>query len=482
MSSGLLSTLLNGDNWLLVFSACAYALAIPSAIRAVLVTRTSQGAMGWVIALIAMPVVSLPLYWVFGRTKFQGYVNRRAQIDELALRESEHLQALQQFDSEPRPGVQGLHEIASKLSGTGFLGGNCLELLVEGKATFDSIVTEISGAERYILVQYYIFRADNVGRRVADALIERARAGVKVSFLFDPIGSSLPRSFIEELRDAGIRCSPFDTTRGKGNRFQINFRNHRKIVVVDGRVAFVGGLNVGDDYLGLDPEVGRWRDAHVRVQGPGAVMAAVAFVKDWYWARRKLPRMDFELPQPCGAARALLWHTGPADYQPECTVSLLSSFNAARKRIWIANPYFVPTDPVQQALRLAILRGVEVRVVVPEKGDNRLIRKASLLYQAELLRAGGRVFRFSNGFLHTKAFVVDDLLACVGTVNLDHRSILINFEIAVFSDDAGFVGSVAAMLEDDFAESREMSLAEVNRRSIWHRFVTRAANMLAPIL
>ena len=152
MSSGLLSTLLNGDNWLLVFSACAYALAIPSAIRAVLVTRTSQGAMGWVIALIAMPVVSLPLYWVFGRTKFQGYVNRRAQIDELALRESEHLQALQQFDSEPRPGVQGLHEIASKLSGTGFLGGNCLELLVEGKATFDSIVTEISGAERYILV------------------------------------------------------------------------------------------------------------------------------------------------------------------------------------------------------------------------------------------------------------------------------------------------------------------------------------------
>ncbi|MBX3679490.1 MAG: cardiolipin synthase [Rhodocyclaceae bacterium] len=473
---------MNGDNWLIIFSVSAYALAIPSAVRAVLVTRTSQGAMGWVIALMAMPVISLPLYWVFGRTKFQGYVNRRAQIDELAVREAERLRALRHFDLEPRAGLQGLHGIASKLSGTGFLGGNCLELLVGGKATFDSILAEIAAAERYILVQYYIFRADGVGRRFAAALMARAKAGVKVSFLFDPIGSSLPRSFIEELRRAGIRCSPFDTTRGKGNRFQINFRNHRKIVVVDGRVGFIGGLNVGDDYLGLDPDVGRWRDAHVRIQGPAAVMAAVAFVKDWYWARRKLPRMDFDLPDACGDSRVLLWHTGPADDQPECTVSLLSSFNAARKRIWIANPYFVPTDPVQQALRLAILRGVDVRIVLPEKGDNRLIRQASWLYQADLLRAGGRVFHYCAGFLHTKAFVVDDLLACVGTVNLDHRSILINFEIAAFSDDERFVRSVGRMLDDDFAESREISIAEVNRRSIWHRFATRAANMLAPIL
>lgn len=482
MSPGLLDSLFNGDDWLLAFSAIAYALAIPSAIRAVLVTRTSQGAMGWVIALMAMPVVSLPLYWVFGRTKFQGYVNRRAQIDELALRESERLQALRHFDAGPRPGLGGLHEIASKLSGTGFLGGNCLSLLVGGKATFDSILAEIARAERYILIQYYIFRADAVGRRFADALKQRAQAGIKVSFLYDPIGSSLPREFLDELMDAGVRCSPFDTTRGKGNRFQINFRNHRKIVVVDGRVGFLGGINVGEDYLGLDPELGRWRDAHVRVQGPAAVLAAVAFVKDWYWARRALPRMDFELPEPCGDARVLVWHTGPADDQPECTVSLLSSFNAARHRIWIANPYFVPTDPVQQALRLAILRGVDVRIVLPEKGDNRVIRQASWLYQADLLRAGGRVFRYNSGFLHTKAFVVDDLLACVGTVNLDHRSILINFEIAAFSDDAGFVESVGQMLGEDIAASREMTLAEVNRRSIWHRFATRAANMLAPIL
>ena len=328
-------------------------------------------------------------------------------------------------------------------------------------------------------MQYYIF-APTMSVGVADALIERARAGVKVSFLFDPIGSSLPRSFIEELRDVGIRCSPFDTTRGKGNRFQVNFRNHRKIVVVDGRVAFVGGLNVGDDYLGLDPEVGRWRDAHVRVQGPAAVMAAVAFVKDWYWARRKLPRMDFELPQPAELRGPSVAHRtgrrsagmhGLAAVVVQCGAQAHldreSLFRADRPR-----PAGLATG--NPAWRRGSRGGAG-------EGDNRLIRKASLLYQAELLRAGEGV-PFSNGFPSHQGLRRGRPAGLRWYVNLDHRSILINFEIAVFSDDAGFVGSVAAMLEDDFAESREMSLAEVNRRSIWHRFVTRAANMLAPIL
>ena len=311
--------------------------------------------------------------------------------------------------------------------------------------------------------------------------MERARAGVKVSFMYDPIGSSLPRRFLARMREAGIACSQFDTTRGRGNRFRINFRNHRKIVVIDGRTAFLGGINVSDDYY----EGGRrapWRDAHVRIDGPAAMSAAITFVKDWYWARRALPEMDFELPQAAGRARALIWATGPADEQPQCTVSLLSSFNAARQRIWIANPYFVPTDPVVQALRLAVLRGVDVRIVVPLKADHRVVRMASQLYQAEMVRAGARVFRYRKSMLHTKAFVVDEVMASVGSVNLDHRSILINFEIAAFSDDAEFVASVGAMLAEDMRASSEVSLDMVNRRTFLNRLATRAANLLAPVL
>lgn len=482
MQSEWISLLQDESNWFLAFAILLYVLAVMSAIRAILVTRTAQGAMGWVIALLAMPLVALPLYWVFGFTKFEGYITRRALVVARARRATTTLDALRRYEALPRSGLHGMHEMAHKLTGRGFLGGNRIELLVGGEATYAAILAAIDGARRYILVQYYIFNADGIGARFAEALIARAAAGVRVSFMYDPIGSSLPRRFLERMRAAGIVCSVFDTTRGKGNRFRINFRNHRKIVVVDGDIAFVGGLNVGDEYLGLDPKVGRWRDAHVKLVGPVAMRAALTFSKDWYWARRDLPEMDFKLPEPAGDARVMLWATGPADEQPECTVALLSAFNAARRRIWIANPYFVPTDPILHALRLAILRGADVRIIVPARNDNRLVRLASKMYQADLIRAGGRVFCHREGFLHSKAFVVDDLLASVGTVNLDHRSILINFEVAAYSDDPGFIAAVEAMLAADIDNSDELSLDMVRRRSYRHRLATRAANLLAPIL
>ncbi|MCB1889528.1 MAG: cardiolipin synthase [Rhodocyclaceae bacterium] len=469
------------DNWLLVATITVYVLALMSAVRAVMVTRTAQGAMGWVIALLTLPIVTLPLYWVFGRTRFEGYTSRRAMITARARAELEPLWRLPDLEETPNAALRGLHGMAHQLSGAGFLGGNDIRLLVGGAQTFDTILDAIASARRFILVQYYIFDAKGIGARVAEAMMERARAGVKVSFMYDPIGSSLPRRFLARMREAGIACSQFDTTRGRGNRFRINFRNHRKIVVVDGRIGFLGGVNVSDDYFGND-ERSVWRDAHVRVCGPAAMIGAATFVKDWYWAKRQLPEMDFDLPERAGSARVLLWATGPADEQPECTVSLLSSFNAARERIWIANPYFVPTEPILQSLRLAILRGVDVRIVVPYRADHKVVRLASQMYQADIVRTGGRVFRYRRGMIHTKAFVVDDVLASVGSVNLDHRSILINFEIAAFSDAPDFVAAVESMLTDDMRDSREVSLETVNRRSFLNRLATRSANLLAPIL
>jgi len=470
------------DNWLLLASLALYSLALMSAIRAIMVTRTSQGAIGWVIALMTLPIVTLPLYWVFGRTRFEGYTTRRAIVTARARAQFKALEDLKRYEQVPRPVLAGLHQMACKLSETGFLGGNGIRLLCGGEQTFDAILAAIAGARRYVLVQYYIFNADRIGTRIAEALMDRARHGVRVSFMYDPIGSSLPRRFLARMKAAGIDCSQFDTTRGRGNRFRINFRNHRKIVVVDGRSAFLGGINVSDEYFGDGRREGPWRDAHVQVDGPVAMSAAITFVKDWYWARRRLPEMDFELPPEAGAARVLVWATGPADEQPECTVSLLSSFNAARRRIWIANPYFVPTDPILQALRLAVLRGVEVCVVVPYRADHRIVRLASQIYLAELLRVGARVFRYREGMIHTKAFLVDAELASVGSVNLDHRSILINFEIAAFSDDPAFIGEVEAMLARDMHDSEEVTVEMVDRRGLLNRLATRAANLLAPVL
>lgn len=224
----------NETSWLVAALAVVYVFAVMSAIRAILVTRTAQGAMGWVIALMAMPLIAVPLYWVFGRTRFEGYISRRAMVNARARRATKPLEALRKYELQPRAGLQGLHEMARKLTGGGFLSGNQIELLVGGEATYAAILSAIEGAQRYVLVQYYSFNADGIGTRLADALMRRAAAGVRVSFMYDPIGSSLPRRFLARMKAAGIACSVFDTTRGKGNRFRINFRNHRKIVVVDG--------------------------------------------------------------------------------------------------------------------------------------------------------------------------------------------------------------------------------------------------------
>lgn len=460
----------------------AYVLAALSAARAILHTRTAQGSMAWVLALLLMPLLTVPLYWVFGRTKFHGYVSRRQKVTDRARKKLSAIEALAEFHEQP-PGAQGgLHTLARRLGAGGFVRGNRLQLLVDGEATFEAMLTQIAAAQRFVLIQFYIFRDDGIGRRFHAALVERARAGVTVCFLYDEVGSTLTSAFLEELTAAGVQCHQFNPGR-KGSRFQINFRNHRKIVVVDGSSAFVGGLNVGDDYLGRYPKIGRWRDSHLRIDGPGAAQAQIAFFKDWYWATDSLPKAEFQIAaSDQGEARVLVWHTGPADLQPECLLLWLELINGAKRRLWIANPYFVPPEAIAQALRLAVLRGVEVRLLVPGSNDSIMVAWASCVHLSEMAQCGAKVFRWSDGFMHQKVCLVDDDLAMIGTANLDNRSIFINFEVSALSDDAGLVGEVEAMLERDFQASRPVDAKEFREAGYWTRLACRSANLFAPML
>lgn len=459
-----------------------YLLAIYSAARAILHTRTAQGSMAWVLALLLMPFLTLPFYWVFGRSKFHGYVSRRQRVMARANQQLDALDALHACEEQPDGPFAGMHTLARRLGAGGFLGGNKLDLLVDGEATYEAMLADIAKAENFILIQFYIFRDDGIGRRFQNALIERARAGITVCFLYDEVGSSLTRRFLRELDAAGVQCHRFDPGR-KGTRLQINFRNHRKIVVVDGTVAFVGGLNVGDDYLGLYPKVGPWRDTHLRIEGPCAAQAQIAFFKDWYWAADALPDVSVRV-QRCdrGDALALVWHTGPADPQPECLLGWLELINAANKRLWIANPYFVPPEPVLEALRLALIRGVEVKLLVPGSNDSVLVALASQVHLSELANCGAHIHRWREGFMHQKVCLADDGLAVIGTTNLDHRSIFINFEIAALTVDAEVIGAVERLLDADFAVSERVSLDEYRNASYWRKLACRAANLCSPML
>jgi len=465
--------------------ALAHLLGFSSSLDALMSTRTSQGAIAWIVSLNTVPLAAVPAYWVFGRSKFQGYVTLRQEIHETYREAAEAvMDELAPFVVEPtEPGSPAL--VGSRLAEIPYLRGNAVELLVDGEATFDSILAGVAAAEDYVLVQFYIVRDDGLGRRLRDALVERARAGVRVWFLYDEIGShGLPASYRAELEQAGARVSPFHSTRGSGNRFQLNFRNHRKIVVVDGHAGWVGGLNVGDEYLGLDPEFPGWRDTHLRVEGPAVLGLQLSFLEDWRWARDVILDLPWEPRAAADGSDAvvLALPSGPADPLETASLMYQQAIHAARERVWIASPYFVPDEGILSALHLAALRGVDVRVVIPDQPDSELVRFAAYAFVDELLASGVRILRYEAGFMHQKVFLVDDRLAGVGTANFDNRSFRLNFEVSALVSDAGFVDEVASMLAADMEHSREMSLEGVRAKPGWFHALARASFLAAPIL
>jgi cardiolipin synthase len=339
-------------------------------------------------------------------------------------------------------------------------------------------------AKDYIIVQFYIIHDDNLGRRLKDILIQKARQGVRVYVMYDEIGSyNLPRAYRRELAEAGVVDLPFRTSKGLRNRFQINFRNHRKIVVVDGHVAYVGGLNVGDEYMGQHKRFGPWRDTHVEVRGPVVQAIQFAFLEDWYWATGSVPDLDWTPhPAPDENESALCLASDPSDIMETCGLFFLHVISSAKKRLWIASPYFVPDQSLIAALQLAAIRGVDVRVMLPEIPDHKLVYLAGFAFIAEAEPAGVKFYRYQPGFMHHKVILVDDDLAAIGTANFDNRSIRLNFEIMLVFADKAFAATVEEMLEKDFANCRQSTAEELASRPFVFRIGVSIARLLAPIL
>jgi cardiolipin synthase len=469
---------------LLALVVFCHTLGFISSIHAVMSTRTSQGAIAWVVSLNTFPYVAVPAYWVLGRSRFHGYDIARRSLDVRQEQVEQHaLERLAPF----RLSEFGHYTTVRAVEALGrmpALGGNRVDLLIDGDATFASILDGIDQAEDYILFQFFIVKDDGLGRRVKDRLIARAKAGVRVYFLYDEVGShELPDRYLEDLREVGIEVTEFDTRKGKGNRFQVNFRNHRKIVVVDGKLAWIGGLNVGDEYLGKDPKFGHWRDSHVRIEGPAVLEAQVSFAADWRWAKDEVPKLRWqaEAAPDDSDAGVLIIPSGPADELETANLMFVHAISSARKRIWIASPYFVPDRSLIVALQLAGLRGLDVRILIPDNPDHLLVYLAAYSYFDEAGRTGVRFYRYTKGFLHEKAMLIDDGVATIGTANFDNRSFRLNFEITVAISDPAFVAQVEKMFVDDFSDARLMEEGEYDRKPWWFRFVVRLARLTSPI-
>lgn len=468
----------------IVLTTILYGIGILGAVHAVLSARTSQGALAWALSLVYIPLVAVPLYAVFGRGRFRGYVEARRASADFFNRSRATLVA---SAARARPATPvGLDAIdaCERLAGMPVTARNNVALLIDGRQTFDAIFEAIDRAERYVMVAFYMIRDDGLGQALKQKLIARAQAGVRVCLLYDEMGSQrLGARYLEELGRAGIRVSAFNSTKGPRNRFQLNFRNHRKIVVVDGRSAFLGGHNVGDEYLGLDPEMSPWRDTHVRLDGPAVQCCQLVFADDWNWATGELLDLDWEAHAPEGGSRdVLILPSGPADSLETCALFFTHLINSAKSRIWIVSPYFVPDIDVLTALKLAALRGVDARILVPEMRDHLPVWLAAFSYFGEVQASGVRIYRYTGGFLHQKVMLIDDVAACVGTANLDNRSFRLNFEITALVVDRDFAGQVARMLERDLARSYRYDHADFHKRPLWVRLGAPVARLASPIL
>lgn len=462
-------------------------LAVASAIHALFTVRTAQGTVGWVIGLISIPWLALPMYWIFGCRRFEiyGRIIRTKREKNAA-----HLEAVRARSSRfevPRselipPSARAFAELADHE----FVCGNRLKLLIDGPDTFDAIIESIEKAEKSVCVQFYIMRNDGLGNRLLEALAIKAEEGVDVLFLFDSFGGSEMTSVVcDKWRARKIKIASFCARDAGRDRWRINFRNHRKNVIIDGKTGFIGGHNVGDEYLGLNPRFGHWRDTHVQVDGPAALQLQMSFAADWYFITDELIDVSWEPhfsePPPAGQ-RALILDSGPSDDFERCTLFFLNAIGMATRRVWIASPYFVPDEGIIQALQLAAVRGVEVRILLPHKADHLFVWLASFNLLKELCHPNIHIHRYTGGFLHHKALVVDEEFAAIGTANFDNRSFRLNFEITLAVTDLKFTGEVATMFEDDFQQSNEATAQAFDELPFHLKVGAKISRLFAPIL
>ncbi len=444
--------------------------------RAIVTARTSQGAVAWAIFLVAAPYLGVPLYMIFGKHRCEGYlVARRESIEVIrAVRDYANANAPERPSAiDPMP--------FERIADLPVLRGNDMRLVLTGDG---AIYAASDTAEAYVLVQSFIVNDDGLGRRMRDHLVAAAKRGVAVRFMVDAVGSiKLPTAYHNSLRDAGVDVIYRREGRGPRTRFQINFRNHRKTVIVDGVAGFTGGFNVGYKYLGLDPKFGHWRDTHLELRGLIVSQLQLVFAEDWHWARSEILREElfWDPPYPEADMSALLVQTGLADPIESGALFFFSAAVAARRQLWIPSPHCVPDVEVLTALKHASVRGMDVRLMVQEVIDHRTPWLAAFACFDELRASSMQIWRYDNEFMQQKVVLVDDFLAAVGTANLDNRSLRLNFEaMAAFFDERA-VADVAAMLEEDFKHAvlLEKNLAA---QSVYIRVGAPAARLLSPLL
>ncbi len=479
-----MATLIDISSILFWVGVIFFILGIIGAVQAVMETRTPQGALAWIAALLAVPVIAVPLYWIFGYRHFKGY-KRGLDIFSSQALSKEHKKILSEF-RENQVEMRPLFEYDNAWQEGAFSyfsEGNSVKLLINGQATYNRLFEAIEKAEQYILIEFYIIQRDKSGEKLREALLKKAKEGVACYVMFDAFGGRKFRKYAKELRESGVNIYPFQTNRGARNKLRLNFRNHRKIVIIDGKCGFIGGINIGDEYLGLHKKLTPWRDTNIEVCGPALLLMQHVFQRDWEYASgKKLTDISWELAKHSGESEVMVVPTSPVSWHDYGSLFFLHLINSAKKRLWIFNPYFVPDEQFISALQLASLRGVEIKIVTPRLCDGFLVEQIGIGVMQVLDRFENiEWYQYLNGFMHQKVFLIDDDLSLIGTHNFDNRSFRLNFELSLLIRDKEFHKQVEAMLLEDLKHSEKANKGRYSTFSFPRRLMIRFLSLLSPI-
>ncbi|MGN0329986.1 MAG: cardiolipin synthase [Kineothrix sp.] len=455
--------------------------------------KNVQSVWTWLLLLYSIPILGFVFYLFLGTDMHKQKMFRIKEIEDHlndAIRKQEY-----RIQSEGFRGIDP--EIAEYedlvmynlgVSEAVLTDDNDITIYTDGNEKFEALLEDMRKAEKYIHIQYYIIKNDVLFNRIRDVLIEKAAEGVEVRILYDGMGCrSVRKSCWKKLASMGIRTSEFFPATLRRLHLRLNYRNHRKIVVIDGKTGYVGGFNIGKEYVGLDDRFGYWRDTHLRIEGSAAASLELRFVLDWNYASREnlfVPdryryEKHAESTQHC---RIQIVSSGPDSRYQNVRDNYLRLIGKAKKSIYIQTPYFIPDEAIQSALLIAVHSGIQVNVMIPCKPDHPFVYWATYSYIGELVMEGARCYTYNNGFLHAKGIIVDDKVLCYGTANMDIRSFALNFEVNAVVYNEEKATQMRKIFEEDLKHSRQITKNVYVGRSLLIRFKEQMCRLLSPLL
>ncbi|MFC4402798.1 cardiolipin synthase [Gracilibacillus xinjiangensis] len=453
--------------------------------------KNATSTWAWIMVLTFIPIFGFILYLIFGRklsnkTIFTWDTKSKLGVKTAVQHQLREIESKQfQVNDERMHAYEDLFYLHLRNNDAIFSQDNDVKVFTDGNRKFNALIEDIEKAKDHIHLVYYIVRSDHLGQRLADVLMRKAQEGVEVRFLYDDMGSrKLSRKLIRKMRQAGAEVEGFFPPLIPKVNLKINHRNHRKLAIIDGEIGYIGGFNIGDEYLGVDKRFGYWRDTHLRVVGSAVNHMQTRFILDWNQASRN--DIDYHkryyATKPAGKIGMQIVSSGPDSEWEQIKHGYMKMIMSAKKYIFIQTPYFIPDESLLDALKIACLSGVDVRIMIPNKPDHPFVYWATYSYIGELLKAGATVYIYQKGFLHAKMIIVDGAIASVGTANIDVRSFRLNFEVNAFI----YNETLAEMLVDEFEKDMEnvtqLTYALYQKRPLWIRFKESVSRLISPIL